>query len=241
MAVSNSSPHLKIAALGLHCIFSFSFSFLHSQKGEAAEDKECAFQLCHRVLLHQEARLHERAQPRGQHPGHVQPPQLRAPVHSRRICQRAGEAPPGDVTRTPQGGKTELFKTKGKLHLKCPLGKTPPPFFSLVALTIFMPNCQNKPNWVFYTTDCPLRLFLFLFLSKNSIVSSLKAMWKMYLMLFIHNSLCNMYYWAMLGCRHAWARANWCQNRHDPFSPRTYTLVGKKNINRVHKVRSQLH
>ena len=175
MAVSNSSLHLKIAALGLHGIVSFSFSFLHSEKGEAAEDQECAFQLCHRVLLHQETRLHERAQPRGQHPGHVQPPQQRAPVHSRRICQRAGEAPPGDVTRAPQGGKTKLFKAKGKLHLKLTLCKTPPPFFNLVALTIFIFIFTSQTGC--FTQWTAHRGFFF-FKSKNSIVSSLKAMWK---------------------------------------------------------------
>lgn len=122
-------------------VVSFPFSFLHPQKREAAEDQECTFQLRHCVLLHQEAGFHECAQPRRQHPGHVQPPQQRAPVHPGRICQRAGEAPPGDAERTPQGGKTEFSKTKGKknleMHFWCFFCQTPNPYLNLVALSHF--------------------------------------------------------------------------------------------------------
>lgn len=113
-----------------HWIVSFPFSVLHSQEGEAFEDKECAFQLCHRVLLHQEAGLHERAQPGGQHAGHVQPPQQCAPVHPGWVRQGAGAAAPGDAERTPQGREAELSKTKGKNH-ELAFCKAPYPYSNL--------------------------------------------------------------------------------------------------------------
>lgn len=184
MALSNSSPHLKTAALGVHWIVPSLSASSILKREKRLRTKNVHFSCVTVYYFTRRQGFTSVPSQGGSTLG----------MSSRHNSVRQYTL--GEFAREQERLHREMLREhlrEEKLNsLKLKVKKALGTYFlqNFISLLWFgwINHFHIWPNWTFYTTDCLLRLFFFFFLlSKNSKVSSLKAMWKTYLTSFIYS------------------------------------------------------